>query len=204
MTPPLFDYEVTCVLWRKGTQFVIAEGLGSCSSYETKYKYRQGERKCPSCNQATIIKGKAEYGGGWLCFKKKGGCGAKFEDGDQAIETQTVSRVLNEDMADSKNTILKIAVKRALVSAVIAATRSSGIFTPDMEHAEGSALRCQRAKLLSLRRPPKDQEVRRHSHRRTAHRCRRPSGARAETPVRGEAQGQRREVGRRSPKRPSW
>ena len=139
MTPPLFDYEVTCVLWRKGTQFVIAEGLGSCSSYETKYKYRQGERKCPSCNQATIIKGKAEYGGGWLCFKKKGGCGAKFEDGDQAIETQTVSRVLNEDMADSKNTILKIAVKRALVSAVIAATRSSGIFTPDMEHAEGSA-----------------------------------------------------------------
>ena len=139
MTPPLFDYEVTCVLWRKGTQFVIAEGLGSCSSYETKYKYRQGERKCPSCNQATIIKGKAEYGGGWLCFKKKGGCGAKFEDGDQAIETQTVGRVLNEDMADSKNTILKIAVKRALVSAVIAATRSSGIFTPDMEHAEGSA-----------------------------------------------------------------
>jgi len=36
---------------------------------------------CPECGQAAIIKGKAEYGGGYLCWKKKGGCGAKFPDG---------------------------------------------------------------------------------------------------------------------------
>lgn len=140
MTPPLFDYEVTCVLLRKGTSFVIAEGLGSCSSYETKYKYRQSERKCPNCGAAAIIKGKdfdnTGEPTGWLCFRKKGGCGEKYLDGDQRIEGQTIGRVLNEDMADSKNTILKIAVKRSLVSATIAATRSSGLFTPDMEHAE--------------------------------------------------------------------
>jgi hypothetical protein len=34
---------------------------------------------CPVCGVVgAIIKGKPEYGGGWLCFQKKGGCGAKF------------------------------------------------------------------------------------------------------------------------------
>jgi hypothetical protein len=36
--------------------------------------------KCPECGESkAVIKGKAEYGGGYLCFKKKGGCGAKWE-----------------------------------------------------------------------------------------------------------------------------
>jgi hypothetical protein len=35
---------------------------------------------CPKCGKTgTIIKGREEYGGGFLCFAKKGGCGAKFE-----------------------------------------------------------------------------------------------------------------------------
>ena len=37
---------------------------------------------CPECGQPTIIKGKEEFGGGWLCWKKEGisgGCGAKFD-----------------------------------------------------------------------------------------------------------------------------
>jgi hypothetical protein len=33
---------------------------------------------CPVCGKYAIIKGKEEYGGGWLCYKAKGGCGAKF------------------------------------------------------------------------------------------------------------------------------
>ena len=33
---------------------------------------------CPNCGKDAIIKGKEEYGGGWLCYKQKGGCGAKF------------------------------------------------------------------------------------------------------------------------------
>lgn len=37
-------------------------------------------RPCPSCGQDAIIKGKAEFGGGLVCFKKKGGCGAKWKD----------------------------------------------------------------------------------------------------------------------------
>lgn len=35
---------------------------------------------CPECKESkAVIRGKAEYGGGWLCFKKKGGCGAKWQ-----------------------------------------------------------------------------------------------------------------------------
>ena len=39
----------------------------------------QPEQTCPECGDSkSVIKGKAEYGGGYLCFKKKGGCGAKW------------------------------------------------------------------------------------------------------------------------------
>jgi len=64
---------------------LVSEGDGSCSSMESKYRYRNDQRVCPECGKSAIIKGKAEYGGGWVCFKKKDGCGAKFEDNDTAM-----------------------------------------------------------------------------------------------------------------------
>ena len=57
------------------------------------------------------------------------GCGAKFKDGDAGIEGQKVGKEFNDDIATLKNTILKMAKKRAKIDAVIAVTRSSGIFT---------------------------------------------------------------------------
>ncbi|KKM07766.1 hypothetical protein LCGC14_1730650 [marine sediment metagenome] len=39
---------------------------------------------CPECGQPTIIKGKEEWGGGWVCWKKEGGCGAKFDSDPSA------------------------------------------------------------------------------------------------------------------------
>ena len=36
--------------------------------------------ECPKCGAEAIIKGKEEYGGGWLCWKEKGGCNAKFTE----------------------------------------------------------------------------------------------------------------------------
>lgn len=132
-TPPLFDYEFTCVLVSKRTGEIVAEGMGSCNSWESRYRWRDRQRKCPSCGKETIIKGKQEYGGGWVCFKKKGGCGAKFEDGAQEIEGQEVGKVENQDIADLKNTVLKMALKRAFIFATLSATRSSGVFTQDLE-----------------------------------------------------------------------
>lgn len=128
---PFFYYRYRCELHRNGN--LISTSEGSCNSWESKYRYRKGERVCPNCGQAAIIKGKAEYGGGWLCFAKKGGCGAKFKDGDAAIEEQTVGRITNADVADQVNTFQKMAQKRALVAAVLLAVNASEFFTQDVE-----------------------------------------------------------------------
>lgn len=115
------------------------EGVGSCSTMESKYRYRGGERKCPECGKAAIIAGKKEYGGGFLCFQKKGGCGAKFAEDDKAITDQQVGKVEHDNPADFYNTCLKMAKKRAHVDAIITATACSDIFTQDVEEMVGQA-----------------------------------------------------------------
>jgi len=129
----LFDYEVECRLVSKRSGQLVSTGLGSCNSYEDKYRWREQKRKCPSCGKESIIKGKEEYGGGFLCWKKKEGCGAKFDVDDEAILSQPAGKVQNEDIPTLKNTLLKMAKKRAKVDAVLSATRSSGLFTQDIE-----------------------------------------------------------------------
>lgn len=128
---PFFYYLYRCQLWR-GT-LLIAEADGSCNSFEAKYRWRKGERVCPNCGQGSIIKGRAEYGGGWLCYARKGGCGAKFQAGDQAIEGQEVGRIPNPDICDQVNTLQKMSQKRALIAAVLLAVNASEFFTQDME-----------------------------------------------------------------------
>jgi ribosomal protein L37AE/L43A len=129
--PELFDYTLECQLWRGDR--LVSTGMGSCNSYESKYKLRDQQRKCPKCGKTAIIRGKEEFGGGWLCWKKRDGCGAKFPEGAPEIESQEAGKVLNDDIATLKNTILKMAFKRAKVAATLGATRSSGIFTQDIE-----------------------------------------------------------------------
>jgi len=126
-----FYYMYRCALY-KGDQ-LIAESDGSCNSHESKYRWRKAERECPTCGKAAIIKGREEYGGGWVCFKKKDGCGAKFRDGDAAIEGQQAGRVANPDIADLVNTIQKMAQKRALIAATLLAVNASEFFTQDIE-----------------------------------------------------------------------
>lgn len=111
----------------------LGYGEGMCSTREKKYAKRRGERVCPECGKPAIIKGKQEFGGGWLCFKRKDGCGAKFKDGDEAIESQVVGDVENPDLPDAYNTVLKMAEKRARVDAVLAVTGASALFTQDVE-----------------------------------------------------------------------
>jgi hypothetical protein len=131
---PLFYYLYRCSLYRGGA--LIAEGDGSCNSREKKYRYRQAQRLCPRCEQPAIIKGRAEYGGGWICHRNKGGCGAKFSDGDPQIEEQEVGQILNADIYDLVNTIQKMAQKRALTAATLLAVNASEFFTQDLEDIE--------------------------------------------------------------------
>lgn len=125
-----------CRLIHSPTGRVIATGDGSCNSKEEKYRWTTLARKCPHCKAEAIIKGKAEYGGGWICFEKKGGCKAKFRDGDAAIETQPVGRAENDNPWNFHNTLTKMAQKRAGMAAIITACGLSSDFTQDMEDFE--------------------------------------------------------------------
>ena len=130
------EYRYKCSLRHIVTGVVVGEGVGSCSTKETKYRWRQQKQKCPACGMETIIKGKEEYGGGWLCWKKQGGCGAKFTEDDKAITEQSVGRIENPDIADVYNTVQKMGKKRAHVDAMLTATAASDIFTQDLEETQ--------------------------------------------------------------------
>lgn len=154
---PFFYYLYRCRLLRGDV--LIAEGDASCNSREAKYRWREAQRACPACGQAAIIKGREEYGGGWVCFKKKGGCGAKYPDGDQSIETQQVGRVYNPDIADQVNTIQKMSQKRSLVGAVLLAVNASEFFTQDVEDMHLNAAAVARGAGAGL-----DEEIRAACH----------------------------------------
>ncbi len=129
---PFFYFRYRCtLLTRSGSQVCVADG--SCNSWESKYRWRKAERICPHCKASAIIRGKAQYGGGWICFERRGGCGARFKAGDAQIEQQVVGRVPNPDVFDQVNTIQKMASKRALVAAVLLGVNASEFFTQDVE-----------------------------------------------------------------------
>jgi hypothetical protein len=134
---------VTCVLVHVPSGTELGNAVGSCSTLESKYAYRKGSRLCTECGKATLIKGKPEYEreerfkGGWLCYAKKGGCGAKFVPGDPKIEGQQTDRVENPDIADQYNTVRKMACKRAHVAATLFVTGASELFTQDVEDTDG-------------------------------------------------------------------
>ena len=127
------EYEVTCTLIHIATGAVVGQGVGCCSTMESKYRWRKGERKCPNCGKATIIKGQAQYGGGWVCWDKKGGCKSKWRDGAKEIEDQNADKVENPDIADVYNTVLKMAKKRAQVDCTLTAVGASDILTQDLD-----------------------------------------------------------------------
>jgi ribosomal protein L37AE/L43A len=128
---PFFYMHYKIRLSRNGR--LIAEADGSANSWESKHRYRQGEYKCPKCEKETIRRSSEDRGGGWYCWAKIGGCGAKFPKGDAAIESQVVGKRKNPDPADLVNTIQKMAYKRALIAATLVAVNASEYFTQDMD-----------------------------------------------------------------------
>jgi hypothetical protein len=132
------EFQVICDLFHVSGTF-RGQGVGSCSTMEKKYRYRQAGMTCPSCGKVgTVLKSK--MGPGWFCWnnpaKGKDGCGAKFPDGDRRIEGQDVKPQENPDLADTYNTVLKMAKKRAFVDGIITACAASDIFTQDIGDPE--------------------------------------------------------------------
>lgn len=115
----------------------LATGIGSCSTKESKYRYRGGEKK--SIGKAVP----KEY---WN-LRKEGnmkealdmiggdGFGVMKVDGNWEI-CEHGAKMENPDIADTYNTVLKMAKKRAQIDGILSATAASDIFTQDIEELE--------------------------------------------------------------------
>ena len=114
----LFAYRLRCLLHlRQRPDVLVTTGVGEANSFEMKYRYRFiATDKKPSKEEAEVLKARGvgrwrKGDGGWVWLE----------------------RVENPNLADTANTILKMAKKRALVDAMLSATRSSELFTQDLE-----------------------------------------------------------------------
>jgi hypothetical protein len=135
-----------CLLTHITSGLFIAAGDGMCSSKEKKYAVRKAMRVCPDCGEPQIRRSKFPDKGapansepGWYCWKKEGGCGANhFAADDTRITSQAEGEVVNPDLPDTWNTVLKMADKRALVAAVLNGTAASDVFTQDVEDSQAA------------------------------------------------------------------
>lgn len=122
------EYRVCCRLVHIPTGEMRGQGWGSCSTMESKYRYRHSD---------TVIVSHEVPGRYWQLKKQAkhreaaeflpAGCRVmKQHDGTWAIVKS--EKIENPDIADTYNTVLKIANKRALLAALLTATAASDIF----------------------------------------------------------------------------
>lgn len=116
---------------------VVAQGFGESSSWEEKNRYRWSKPACPKCGREGLVRGKkaSPLAGRWWCPGRDGGCNSKFEPNatkeDGSLLVEPAHRIDNEDPWSLAETILLMASKRSMVSAVRRATGTSGLFTQD-------------------------------------------------------------------------
>ena len=108
---PFFYACYRCTLTRG--DLVAGQGVGSCNSWEKKYRYRNVYPE--KATQEEKANGRLET--------RTGRNGRQYQ----------VYIVKNPDPADVVNTIDKMAQKRALVAAVLIAVNASELFTQDVE-----------------------------------------------------------------------
>jgi len=113
-----YDITVIIQILDKATGRIVAEGVGSANVYEARYRYRW------------VYKNEIPVGTDVAGLKTR-----KFTSKKNGQE-YTQYRLENDDLFSLWNTVLKMAKKRALVDGALQATRSSGIFTQDLEDME--------------------------------------------------------------------
>lgn len=150
---PFFYFESKCILRRKADDTPVGEGLGSCNSRESKYAGRWvAEGEVPShldkstletrMGSAWVFERDVPAGSDFSKLEKRGGVSKK--NGRPWTQWRVVTKTYllpNADLCSQVNTMQKIAAKRSLVMAVIGATRSSGMFTQDVEDMPKEAVK---------------------------------------------------------------
>ena len=126
------EYRVICSLHHMPTENYSGAGVGSCSTMETKYRYRTSHestgRPVPPAywneRDASLLGGSQfsakKIDKSWMICRKG-------------------QRVEYDNPADYYNTALKMAKKRAHVDAILTATAASDCFTQDVEEKQRPA-----------------------------------------------------------------
>lgn len=142
-------YDVTCSLVHQPSGAYMGQGVGTCSTLEKKYRYRNEDLptgvELPSAwwnsrkleNLPKILKNSHVEPKSAADMKKKG---LELAPGKVGGKWEIVYRrkIENSDIADVYNTVIKMAKKRALVDATITALAVSDMFTQDPESAGGT------------------------------------------------------------------
>ncbi len=114
---PFFNYIVKATIYSKRTGVKEAEGIGSCNSMESKYRYRwvfESELTEEQKQDKESIK-------------------TKIIHSNKKNRDYKMFRIDNEDIYSLVNTFQKMASKRAYIDATLKATRTSEMFTQDLE-----------------------------------------------------------------------
>ena len=123
------NIDVSCTLIHIPSGAVMGEGVGSCSTMESKYRYRDSTDYDildePIPNDAKDNKGS---------YRKKG-LGMKKDDelGWVWVKFKSSEKKENPDIADVYNTVLKISKKRSHTDAILTVLAASDIFTQDYD-----------------------------------------------------------------------
>lgn len=112
-----YDVTVKVGLVHRGTGVLVGELEGSCSTMESKYRYRW-------VYESKIPKGIDKNSLHFEEYKSKDG------------STFRKYRIENEDLFSQWNTVLKMAIKRAYVGATLCATGLSGIFSQEEDELD--------------------------------------------------------------------
>lgn len=112
-----YSVDITVRLIHRQTGSIIAEGVGHANTYESRYRWRW-------VYERDIPKGIAKED----LFAK--------EFNGRNSSKYFKYRIENDDMYSIWNTVLKMAKKRALVDAVLSATRSSGLFAQTQDELD--------------------------------------------------------------------
>jgi hypothetical protein len=148
---------------------IMGQGVGSCSTLESKYRWRQDKDKTITAvpvpksywdkRDASILARALEGAGVGVSGKP---VTEKTDEGYFiAVLSGTGKRVENPDIADCYNTCLKMAVKRALVAGTIFTLSVSDIFDQDIDETlEGMQVAPRQAQPVQPQRPaPKPEPV---------------------------------------------
>ena len=118
------EYEVVCTLKHITSGNTVGQGVGSCNSMESRYRYRTENTGAEVPKDYWADRDKSLLGGEQYSPKKVKGQWLIFH------------KVEHDNPSDYYNTVLKMAKKRAHVDAILTATAASDIFTQDIEDME--------------------------------------------------------------------